>query len=72
MRCVRTDDGRSATWGTMALRELVGKGILGSLTFGITTLVSCFMVLGASRQAVWDRVASTVVVDDPDGRLLRP
>jgi hypothetical protein len=71
MRCVRTGDGRSASWGTMALREWVGKGLLGSITFGITTLVSCFMVLGDPRQTVWDRVASTVVVDDPDGRLLR-
>lgn len=69
MRCVRTDTGRSATWGTMALRELVGKGVIGSVTFGITTLVSCFMILGAARQGVWDKVASTVVVDDPDGRL---
>ena len=71
MRCVRTDTGRLATWGTMALRELVGKGIIGGITFGITTLISCFMVLGASHQAVWDKIASTVVVDDPDGRLLR-
>lgn len=69
MRCVRTDTGRSATWGTMALRELVGKGIIGTISCGITTLVSCFMIMGAARQGVWDKVATTVVVDDPDGRL---
>ena len=70
MRCVRTDTGRVATWGTMALRELVGKALLGSVTFGITNLVSCFMILGAAHQGVWDKVATTVVVDDPDGRLV--
>ena len=70
MRCVRTDTGTVATWGTMALRELVAKGLIGSITFGITTLVSCFMILGDTRQGVWDKIASTVVVDDPDGRFL--
>lgn len=70
MRCVRLDTGRSATWGTMALREVVGKGIIGSVTFGITTLVSAFMILGASHQGIWDKIAATVVVDDPQNRLL--
>lgn len=71
MRCVRTVDGQVANWGTMALREIVGKGILGFVTGGITSLISCFMILGAARQGIWDKVASTTVVDDPDGRLLR-
>lgn len=69
MRCVRTDTGRCATWGEMALRELVGKAILGAITSGITTIISGFMILGASRQGIWDKIANTVVVDDPDGRL---
>ena len=71
MRCVRPDTGRVATWGTMALREVVGKMLLGSITYGITTIISCFMILGASQQGIWDRIASTVVVDDPDRRLRR-
>ncbi len=65
MRCVKTDTGRSATWGTMFLREIVGKGVLGAITFGITTVVSIFMILfGPERRGVWDHVAGTVVVDD--------
>lgn len=70
MRCVRTDTGQAASWGTMAVRELVGKSLLGAISFGITSLVSCFMILGAARQGVWDKVATTTVVDDPAGRLL--
>lgn len=70
MRCVRADTGMVATWGTMALRELVGKWIFGMFSFGLTTLISAFMILGAPHQGIWDKVASTVVVDDPDGRLV--
>jgi uncharacterized RDD family membrane protein YckC len=70
MRCVRTDTGLAATWGTMALREWVGKGLIGGASCGITNLVSAFMILGPARQGVWDKIAATVVVDDPEGRLL--
>lgn len=65
MRCVRTDTGETATWGTMALRELVGKVLLATVTSGITTLISAIMILfDDQRQGLWDKIASTVVVDD--------
>jgi uncharacterized RDD family membrane protein YckC len=71
MRCIEVNTGRAATWGTMALRELVGKIVLGNITFGITTLVSGIMILTDDQrhEGIWDKIASTVVVDDPDGRL---
>ena len=69
MRCVDKSTARSATWGTMALRELVGKTLLGNITCGITSLVGALMVLGDSREALWDKIAGTVVVDDPQGTL---
>lgn len=65
MRCMKVDSGQPATWGTMALRELVGKMILGNITFGITTIVSAFMILLTDeRQGIWDKIAGTVVVDE--------
>ncbi len=65
MRCVKSDTGQPATWGTMFLREIVGKGVLGAITFSVTTVVSVFMILfGSERRGVWDHVAGTVVVDD--------
>jgi len=72
MRCIRSDTGQVATWGTMALRELVGKYILGNITFGITTLVSAVMILidNERHEGIWDKIASTVVVDDRDNRLV--
>ncbi|MBW3610816.1 MAG: hypothetical protein KY438_04735 [Actinobacteria bacterium] len=27
-------------------------------------------ILGDSRQGIWGKIATTVVVDDPDGRLV--
>ena len=69
MRVVRKDTGKAATFGQMALRELVGKSILGSITMGITYLVGGIMILGATREGVWDKIAGTIVVEDPDGHL---
>jgi len=67
MRCVKVETGQTATWGTMLLREIVGKSILGGITFGITTVASLFMILfGAEHRGVWDHVAGTVVVKDED------
>ena len=69
LRCVRTDTGKAAGWGTMCLREVVGKWLLASFTYGITSIVSCFMILGQTRQGIWDN-ATTIVVDDKDGITL--
>ena len=68
MRVVKIDENRPATYGEMALRELVGKALLANLTFGISTLVGGIMILADDKghQAVWDKIASTTVVDDPN------
>jgi len=60
---VDADTGEVARFGTMAMRELVGKGILGTLTLGVTGIVSSLMVLfGEERRGVHDHIASTLVV----------
>ena len=41
---------------------LVGKTLLGSISFGITTLVGAIMILSNDkRQGIWDQIASTTV-----------
>lgn len=69
MRCIKVDTGGKATFGTMALREIIGRivdGILGV----ITELVSLILFLTRSvRRCLHDLVAGTVVVFDPEGRL---
>lgn len=68
MRVVKIDENRPATYGEMALRELVGKALLGSVSSGITTVVGGIMILAddTGRQALWDKIAGTTVVDDPN------
>ena len=67
MRCVRVDENRVANYGEMAMRELVGKYLLGNVTFGITTLVGGIQIISDDnkRQALWDKIGGTTVVDDP-------
>ena len=69
MRCVRQDTGKTATWGTMFLREFVGKGLIfgliGAVTFGLGSFVLLFMLCWDSkRQELWDKIASTLVVEN--------
>lgn len=60
---VRTDTCQVATFGTMALRELIGKSFLNFVSFGLTSIASIFMVLfSPDRRAVQDHVATTMVI----------
>jgi|GEM_PF-805599 len=69
MQVISTETRQPATFGKMALRSIVGKGIvsgaLGAFTFGIGQLVAICLIFGSGRQALWDKIASTVVVDVP-------
>lgn len=59
---VDTETGRPAAMGKMAMRELVGKMLLGSISGGITSLVSGIMILASDkRQGIWDQIAGTTV-----------
>ena len=67
MRCWRPETRCVPGWGTMALREIVGRFIEG---FVVTTLISFVLMLTRSdRMCLHDLVAGTVVVHDP-GRVL--
>jgi uncharacterized RDD family membrane protein YckC len=69
MRVLNLETGRGAAWGTMALREIVGRWLLGLVP--LYTLISCIVLLVDERsQALWDKIATTVVVEDPDDRLV--
>jgi hypothetical protein len=68
MRTLSTVDYRSATTGTMALRELVVKSVINSVTFGIGAI---WLLWDKDRQNLYDKVLNTIVVDDPEGLTLR-
>ena len=74
MKVVKKDSGRRASYGTMALRELVGKWLLvdvliGSLCFVATVVLDFMLLWDQDRQQLWDKIAGTIVVDDPDDVL---
>jgi uncharacterized RDD family membrane protein YckC len=65
MRIVSVDEYRVFRRGDMALRELVGKFLLGFIP--LYSLVSAVFVLTDERsQGLWDKLAKSVVVDDPN------
>jgi uncharacterized RDD family membrane protein YckC len=66
MKVWKIPTNQRATFGTMALREIVGRICDGILSF-ITGLISFIMfVSGNQRQSLHDKVASTTVVYDPN------
>jgi len=69
MRTWVPEGGERATWGRMALREIVGVGIVTSLIL-ITEIVSFVLFLsGRERKALADHVAATVILRDPNNVL---
>jgi uncharacterized RDD family membrane protein YckC len=66
MKVWKPAENRPATFGTMALREIVGRIVDGILSF-ITLLVSFILFLtGKEHKALHDMVAGTVVLHDPN------
>ena len=66
MYCVNLSRGARATWGTMFVREFVGKvlimTVLAFVTLGIAPLILNFrLIWNKNRQQLWDSVAGTVV-----------
>lgn len=69
MRCVKVSTGTKATFGTMALRDIVGRILEGILSW-ITELVSLILFLSRDdHRCLHDLIGGTVVVFDPEGRL---
>ncbi|WP_316569390.1 RDD family protein [Neobacillus sp. YIM B06451] len=61
IRIMRVDD-QPLTLKNMILREIVGKFLLSSVTFGISSLVSLFMVIfREDKRAVHDFIGGTYV-----------
>jgi uncharacterized RDD family membrane protein YckC len=64
MRVVLADTGQRATFWTMALREGVGKWVLGVVSIYLL-VSSIFVIVDKRSQALWDKFAATLVIDEP-------
>lgn len=62
---VASEDGSRAGAGSVFLRELIGDGLLGLLSGGITAVVSLFTIaLSRPHKSIPDYLASTIVIAD--------
>jgi uncharacterized RDD family membrane protein YckC len=74
MGMVVEHDGRPASWKRMFVREILCKGIAGVIcgllvrpSFGLSLIPYFFwMVFDSENQALWDRPAGTLVVEERD------
>lgn len=65
MRVWRPAENRPATWGVMALRDIIGRIVDGILSF-VTGLISFILFVSTKEhRALHDMVAGTVVLHDP-------
>ena len=70
MRTVVFNEGRKASWGLMFLRQVVYQWLLFSLliptlTLGFGYLLYFWLVWDKNNQELWDKMAGTIVIDDP-------
>lgn len=56
-------NGEKVNFQNMLLRELVGRYLLGVVSFGITTIVSFFMIIfSTDKRGLHDLIGGTIVV----------
>ena len=68
MRVIKADTGLCATTGEMAMRELVGRVLLSFIPlYGL--IDDLFVLIDNRSQALHDKIAGTLVIDDPDDRF---
>jgi uncharacterized RDD family membrane protein YckC len=64
MRVIKRSTGRPCGWADMLLRDFVILGLLNQITFGLFMLVGMFFTFDDRRQALWDRMVDTTVIDE--------
>jgi uncharacterized RDD family membrane protein YckC len=74
LRVVEKQTGEAATRGQMFVRNFLIYGLLlsiiGSAICAVITIVAVLMIFSAYRETLWDKMAGTLVVKDPEGVTL--
>ena len=63
IRVVKMRTGRVAGWGTMFLRELIAKPIIGTLNWLTLGIANFWLVWDRNNQELWDKIIGSIVVD---------
>jgi uncharacterized RDD family membrane protein YckC len=69
MRVVKLQTLTKATWGTMFLREVILKPVVGIGLGWFFGIVYFWLLWDRNRQELWDKMISTVVVNDHQNLL---
>ncbi|HEY6624890.1 MAG TPA: RDD family protein, partial [Acidimicrobiales bacterium] len=68
IKVVKLDTGEVAPYGTMFLREFVGKwvimGLIASIFFPAWVVLVFMLMWDKNRQELWDKMAGTIVVSN--------
>jgi uncharacterized RDD family membrane protein YckC len=70
LRVVKIDSGQAAGFGTMLLREVIAKPIIGVLSWLTLGIVYFWLLWDKDTQQLWDKVVDTLVVNDRAGLTL--
>lgn len=71
MRTVSVRSARTASWGTMFVREFIAKTVIWFASWFTLGLVNLWLVWDKSNQELWDKMVGTIVVDDRDKQVQR-
>lgn len=66
LRVVNLATSARATWGTMFLREILAKMLIGAL-LGWAVIPYFWLLIDKNKQQLWDKLLDTMVVEDPNG-----
>ena len=69
MRTVAIRKGERASWGTMFVREFIAKPVIYMATFFTFGLANLWLVWDKNKQELWDKVVTTIVVNDGQKQL---
>ncbi|HEX4244829.1 MAG TPA: RDD family protein [Acidimicrobiales bacterium] len=68
IKVIKLETGEVATWGTMGLREFVGKwivmGAISSVFFPAWVVLVFMLMWDKNKQELWDKIAGTIVVSN--------
>lgn len=73
MRCVKLATDETAHWGTMFVREVICKPVIGVLSWATFGIVNFWLIWDPNNQQLWDKMVGTIVVNDaPPTADVRP
>ncbi|MFD0279348.1 RDD family protein [Kitasatospora sp. NPDC127111] len=72
MKTVHIPDEQPAGWWRMVLREFIARPLVAIVSSFLLFIPYFWLCWDRDRQELWDKMATTIVVTDQEGRVRRP